>query len=287
MSDPIYGIIERLALIEGKTTPVTVKHGLNPQQKSANQLPALFKPRDISPTLTKKPYQAHPMDGFMVGETALTDVDDLRAKLKALQDIQMDPNTEKDPELKKAVMQRRADLDKEAKAKGLSEAMQEVEEDMLGRMKSHFRDYLETLEKKTRVDQHLIRKAKAELNIDDDPETEQADMEEATWDADVAPPSDPGDSEVAHGIEDHLAAAVAAPAEPMGHINESPVATYAMEDGTYLECWGDDSKGYELKFGDRVLPTKFSSKDHADMAVKLFQKRRKSAQQNQDYLEER
>lgn len=284
MSDPIYGIIERLALIEGKTTPVTVKHGLNPQQKSANQLPALFKPRDISPTLKKKPYQAHPMDGFMVGETALTDVDDLRAKLKALQDIQMDPNTEKDPELQQAVIQRRADLDKEAKAKGLSEAMQEVEEDMLGRMKSHFRDYLETLEKKNRVDQHLIRKAKAELNIDDDPETEQAEMEAATWDADVAPPDGQAGTETSNAIATQVANVVDQPTAPLG---EGPVGVYEMDDGTCLECWGDDSKGYKLKFGERVLPTKFSSKDHADMAVKLFQKRRQSAQQNQDYVEER
>jgi len=71
MSDPIYGIIERLALIEGKTTPVNVKHGLNKQQQGVPQLPALLKPRNISPTLTKKPYQAHPLDGYMVGENAL------------------------------------------------------------------------------------------------------------------------------------------------------------------------------------------------------------------------
>ena len=57
MTDPIYNIIERLALIEGKTTPVSVRHGLNTQQKSVGQLPALFKPHNISPTLTKKPYQ--------------------------------------------------------------------------------------------------------------------------------------------------------------------------------------------------------------------------------------
>lgn len=38
---------------------------------------------------------------------------DYKAKSKVIQDIQMDPNTHKDPELKKAVMQRKADLDKE------------------------------------------------------------------------------------------------------------------------------------------------------------------------------
>jgi len=118
MSDPIYGIIERLALIEGKTTPVNVKHGLNKQQQGVPQLPALLKPRNISPTLTKKPYQAHPLDGYMVGENAL------------------------------------------------AEAMQEVEEDMISRVKGQFADYLEKLEKENHLDSRLVRKAKAELNID-------------------------------------------------------------------------------------------------------------------------
>ena len=52
------------------------------------------------------------------------------------------------------------------------------------------------------------------IRLDDDPETEsEEDVEEnATWDPDVQPIGDPADTEVAHGIEDHLAAAVAAPA---------------------------------------------------------------------------
>ena len=48
MSNDIRDIIERLAVLEGRITPTDVKHGLNQQQKSAKQLPALFKPRDIS-----------------------------------------------------------------------------------------------------------------------------------------------------------------------------------------------------------------------------------------------
>mgnify|MGYP006282029267 FL=1 len=57
-------------------------------------------------------------------ETALNPADpkdDYKAKKKALQDLQLDPNTSKDPELKKAVIQRKADLDKEAKSKGVFE----------------------------------------------------------------------------------------------------------------------------------------------------------------------
>ena len=70
----------------------------------------------------------------------------------------------------------------------------------------------------------------------------------------------------------------------------APVKTYAMEDGTCLECYGDDQTGYEIRNGENVLPTRFPNVDHADMAVKIFQKRREANQsqnQNQDYIEEK
>jgi len=231
MTDPIYRIIERLALIEGKTTPVGVKHGLNQQQKGVPQLPALFKPNNISTTLTKKPYQAHPLDGYMVGENAL------------------------------------------------AEAMQEVEEDMVSRVKGQFRDYLEKLEKENKLDSHLVNKAKHDLDIGDDKE-----VDEATWDADVAPVGDPADTEVAHGLENDIATAVSQPTAPLG---ESPARTYTLEDGTCLEAYGDDESGYEVRHGERSLPTRFPRIDHADMAVKLFQKRRQRQDLSQDYIEER
>jgi hypothetical protein len=246
MSDPIYKIIERLALIEGQTTPVGVKHGLNKQQKSADQLPALFKPRDISPTLTKKPYQKHPMDGKLVGDSI------------------------------------------EPKKPSLEEAMQEVEEDMVSKVKQNFADYLEKLERQNHLDRHLVNKAKHDLEIGDDQEVDEDEVEEnATWDQDVQPIGDPADTEVAHGVEDHIAAAVAAPAAPMSAVSESPAKTYTLEDGTCLECWGDDESGYEVRHGERRLPTRFPNIDHADMAVKLFQKRRQKQDLSQDYIEER
>jgi hypothetical protein len=241
MSDPIYKIIERLALIEGKTTPVSVRHGLNAQQKSAGQLPALFKPTNISPTLSKPPYQKNPLAGKLVGDSV------------------------------------------EPRKSPLEEAMQEVEEDMVSKVKQNFADYLEKLEKQNHLDSHLVKKAKHDLDIGDDQEVDEQD-EEATWDSDVAPVGDPADTEVAHGVEDDLAAAVAKPAAPM---SESPARTYTLEDGTCLECWGDDDNGYELRHGERSLPTRFPNIDHADMAVKLFQKRRQKQDLSQDYIEER
>ena len=246
MSDPIYKIIERLALIEGKTTPVSVRHGLNAQQKSVPQLPALFKPTDISTTLTKKPYQKHPMDGYMVGDSV------------------------------------------EPRKPSLEEAMQEVEEDMVSKVKQNFADYLEKLERQNHLDRHLVNKAKHDLEIGDDKEVDEDEVDEnATWDQDVQPIGDPADTEVAHGVEDHIAASVAAPAAPMSAVSESPAKTYTLEDGTCLECWGNDESGYEVRHGERSLPTRFPRIDHADMAVKLFQKRRQKQDLSQDYIEER
>jgi hypothetical protein len=244
MTDPIYKIIERLALIEGKTTPVSVKHGLNQQQKGVPQLPALFKPNNISTTLTKKPYQKHPADGYMVGDSV------------------------------------------EPRKPSLGEAMQEVEEDMVSRVKGQFADYLEKLEKENKLDSHLVNKAKHDLDIGDDKEVD----ENATWDQDVQPIGDPADTEVAHGVEDHIAASVAAPAAPMSAVSESPAKTYTLEDGTCLEAYGNDESGYEVRHGERKLPTRFPRIGHADMAVKIFQKRRGANQnqnQNQDYIEEK
>ncbi len=59
----------------------------------------------------------------LVNETALRDKEDLEAKRKALQDLQADPNSD-DPEIKSAIMQRKADLEKEAKAKGFAESFE-------------------------------------------------------------------------------------------------------------------------------------------------------------------
>jgi hypothetical protein len=176
----------------------------------------------------------------------------------------------------------------EPRKPSLEEAMQEVEEDMVSKVKANFADYLEKLERQNHLDRHLVNKAKHDLEIGDDKEVDEDEVDEnATWDQDVQPIGDPADTEVAHGVEDHIAASVAAPAAPMSAVSESPAKTYTLEDGTCLECWGNDESGYEVRHGERSLPTRFPRIDHADMAVKLFQKRRQKQDLSQDYIEER
>lgn len=231
MTHDIRSILDRLATVESKITPVAVKSGLNAQQRSVPQLPALFKPRDISPVLKSKRDPAHPMKGEFVGDSV------------------------------------------EPRVASLAETMQAVEEDMLGKVKRDFVDYLERLEDRNKIDRALVHKAKQELEIEDPTE----EIEET--------PVDPMDSEVAHDVEDKLQVAVTEPEQPV--VPEAAVKTIALEDGAVFEIHGNERDGFEIHHGGRSLPTRFPNIDHADMAVKIFQKRRQKQDLDQDYLEEK
>jgi len=316
MSNDIRSILDRLATVEGR---------LSPAQQRVPQLPALFKPGHIK-ALGAKTDPAHPMDGYMVGDSV------------------------------------------EPRRTALEEAMAEIEEDMLSKVKKDLTTYLDRLEKKVRIDRDLkdkaqdaVQKGKAEEEIEefappggDDREPDEEEILRqlaAQWwngteqqmakaqntlaamgweigqdesgdddagvflvragdengnsymafnhsdldlneeiDSDPAAiqgPSDPGDTEVAHNIELNVADRLNAPQKP-----QAPQATFEMDDGSCLECWGDDNQGYEIRHGDKTLPSRFKSMDDAGMAVKLYQARRQRHQRpeqdlSQDYIEER
>jgi hypothetical protein len=230
-------------VLEGQTTPTTVDHGLNKQQKSVPQLPALFKPKKISPVLGAKKDPKHPMDGYMVGD------------------------------------------DVESKKNALEEAMADIEEDMLSKVKHDLNVYLDRLEdkiadggdlkdkkpyhidkiaKKDDRDRALINKAV------DAVERGEAEEDVNENDYDLTNP------EFDHDIEDKVdSAAVSA---------QQPIKTVAMENNVMFEIHGDDEQGYRIRHGIKSLPTKFPNIDHAQMAIDIFKGRRK--QQDQDYIDE-
>jgi hypothetical protein len=65
--DEIYSIMQRLALIESTITPDNVSKGLNAQQKSVPQMPALFKMPDQGAVLGGDPDKKASSAGYMVG----------------------------------------------------------------------------------------------------------------------------------------------------------------------------------------------------------------------------
>jgi len=167
----------------------------------------------------------------------------------------------------------------------LEEAMAEIEEDMISKVKKDLTTYLDKLEKKVSIDREL--KDKAQDAVQKGQAEEEVEEEIDTDPAAIHGPSDPLDSETGHSIEMGVADKLAAPQAP-----QAPQATFEMADGVALECWGDDDTGYELRRGDKTLPSRFKNMDDAGMAVKLYQARKQRQQRpeqdlSQDYIEER
>ena len=74
--DNIREIMQRLALIEGSVTPASVAKGLNPQQRSVPQMPALFKMPKQGPVLGGDPNKKAPGAGYMVGSNESVEDDE-------------------------------------------------------------------------------------------------------------------------------------------------------------------------------------------------------------------
>jgi len=68
--------MQRLALIESTITPDNVTKGLNAQQRSVPQMPALFKMPDQGPVLGGDPDKKAPSAGYMVGSSESVEHDE-------------------------------------------------------------------------------------------------------------------------------------------------------------------------------------------------------------------
>lgn len=114
-------------VVNGKTLYQSVREGLGIKDQPAQQQAPVQQPvQKAQPTqVTKKVPGQAPMKNnqTMPMESTLRDKEDLQAKRKALQDIQMDPHTHKDPELSKELIRRRHALEREAKNRGLAESI--------------------------------------------------------------------------------------------------------------------------------------------------------------------
>jgi hypothetical protein len=228
MNHDIAKILDRLRVIESDVTPVSVKHGLNKQQKSVPQLPALFKPDNIS-TVLGSDTQKKPLGKNMVGDS-------------------------KEPV-------------------ALARHMSAIDEDMLSRVKQDLGQYLDYLEAKKHDDiadkkKHLVRLAAQQVQDRN--------------------PAKAGDQDEYSETEEPMMSGTAM-MSPVS-VGESTLAkTFTMEDGDCLECYGDDDSGFEIRLGDRVLPSRFRSMADAEMAVNMFQAHRGGRPQDSsdDYLEEK
>jgi len=277
MSQDLRDLLERMSAIESGITPVAVKSGLNPQQRSAGQLPALFRPHKIT-ALGAKTDPQHPMQGRAVGASESSELGqamigkiatDAGLPAAAARTVATNwPRTH--PKDAMSTSESR-----------LAETMAEIEEDMLGKIKQDLSTYLDKLAdkssddgrrdrdtpeldklgKKDQADRDLVSKAKKEVEhgqVEEDPTQQELTVE---------PPT---------------------PATTNPTLPESRLThTMALEDGTVMEIHGDEQQGFEIRRGGRRMKSRFPNLDHARMAVELYRARRYDKNQAQDYIEER
>ena len=154
-----------------------------------------------------------------------------------------------------------------------SEELEEAvaNEDVLEKVKNSFVDYLKSIEDKYK-DSHLKDKKHEDTDI----------KEKNKQDSDLIAKED-------SDVETALSGVVPAeqPAGELGvSIKEaSPVKTITNESGLW-EVHGDEHTGFEIRHGNRRLPTRFKNLDEAEMALEMFNARRRKRDEAADYIDE-
>jgi len=134
----IYSIVERLAILEGRITPANVKHGLNTQQKSVPQMPALFKPK-TQKILGGNPNAKNPMSGYAVGGCEESEEFDDNYAVNS----KIDPFRDRTTIASEGV----------------------ANEDVLDKVKKTLSDYLDTLKDELKTDSDLKDKKKEDSDL--------------------------------------------------------------------------------------------------------------------------
>jgi hypothetical protein len=162
---------------------------------------------------------------------------------------------------------------KEPARNALAERMASIDEDMLSRVKNDLAQYLDYLENKKGDDidekkKRLVRQAAEKIQDRN--------------------PAKPGDQQEYDENQEPMLSGTAMMTPVSVGESQEPAKIITLEDGTCLECWGDQNRGFEIRHGGRVLPSRFGTLDEAEMAVEMFRAHRRSLPQDpsNDYLEE-
>ena len=152
----------------------------------------------------------------------------------------------------------------------------EVSEDLLDKVKSTLADYLKGVEEKYQ-DSHLKDRAKdRDISNRDHQDRDLFTREDE---------EQPQQSELSAAMSGEIPAQQPA-GEPGVSLKESvAVKTVTNESGLW-EMHGDEKTGFEIRHGNRRLPTRFRNLDEAELALEMFNSRRCKRDEAQDYIDE-
>ena len=169
-----------------------------------------------------------------------------------------------------------------------SEELEEAvaNEDVLEKVKNSFVDYLKSIEDKYR-DSHLKDKKHEDTDIKE--KTKQDSDLVAKENREIDPPEFDSeveeDSELGSALSGEIPAAQPAGEPGVSMKEAAPVKTVANEQGLW-EMHGDEHSGFEIRHGNRKLPTRFKNLDEAELALEMFNSRRKKRDEAADYIDE-
>jgi hypothetical protein len=159
------------------------------------------------------------------------------------------------------------------------EALEEAqanEEKLLDKVKKSFIDYLDSVEDTvTKKKDRDIGDRPAAKDISDKAADRDIVAKTKELEEDPTETEPPADIPAAQIQEPTYAAQPAA-----------PVKTITLEDGRICEIHGDEHTGFEIRHGNRRLPSRFKNLDHATMAMEMWQARCRQQDQSADYIDE-
>ena len=157
--------------------------------------------------------------------------------------------------------------------KELEEAV--ANEDVLEKVKSSFVDYLKSIEDKYK-DSHLKDKKHEDTDIKEKDKTDR-DL--------IAKEVSEDESELGSALSGEIPAEQP-PGEPGVSMKESaPVKTITNECGLW-EVHGNEHTGFEIRHGNRQLPTRFKNLEEAELALEMFNARQRRRDEAADYIDE-
>jgi len=148
-------------------------------------------------------------------------------------------------------------------------------EDTLSKVKASFADYLKNVADEIRQDTDLKDKKKDDSDIKEKTKVDRALQQKI---------------KETEGELDSALSGVIPAQQPAGEegvsIKESgAVKTITNECGLW-EVHGDKTTGFEIRLGNRRLPTRFRNLDEAEMALEMFAARRRQMNDSADYIDE-
>ena len=153
----------------------------------------------------------------------------------------------------------------------------EMSEDVLEKVKRSFTDFIKHVEEEIN-DSDLKDKKKDDSDIK---QKDKKDRDLITKKQEV----DETDTELGSALSGELPAEQPA-GEPGVSMKESaPVKTITNECGLW-EVHGDEHTGFEIRHGNRQLPTRFKNLEEAELALEMFNAHRRKRNEAQDYIDE-